>query len=186
MSVYPTISIAILLAVTCVAQAGQQSTTINVSAELVDSCSISIGDFSFGQLDADVYFAAAHTQAVVDCPENTSWSLSLGPGQHLNAATGEITLMGRSARQIHHSQIANPNDSVGGAIAYDVSISTPLGGGNIATQQWGDGITPGLGNPVTGTGQKTMSADATTDIGMQTKNNPAGLYTDTLVVTLDY
>lgn len=175
----PTIfsSLLIASAFTLNAQAGQKTSTVNVSAEMLEVCSLSSGDLNFGSGSYDDLIAAeSSTQVIVNCSDSVNWTVSLDGGLH----TGATIASGH--REIHH---ADGGSYGAGAFSYSVEYH-PDGG---TPQYWGDGNSATQGDPVSGSGEAVLEARAYIESGFldhPNGGNTAGLYSDTITVTLDY
>ena len=82
-------SLLIASAFTLNAQAGQKVSTMNVSAEMFEVCSLSSGDLNFGSGSFDDLLAAESTaQIIVNCSDSVNWTVSLDGGLHTGATKG--------------------------------------------------------------------------------------------------
>ena len=152
-------SLLIASAFTLNAQAGQKVSTMNVSAEMFEVCSLSSGDLNFGSGSFD----------------SVNWTVSLDGGLHTGATKGG------GHREMHH---ADGGTYGAGAFSYYVEYQT---GGT--PQNWGDGTSATQGDPVSGSGEAVLEARAHMVSGFldhPNGGNTAGLYSDTITVTLDY
>lgn len=160
------------------AQAGQQTTTMTVSAELVDTCSINADNINFGSgTTPELVGASKNSQIIVSCPENTDWTVALeGDWQS-----------GRMLTYVYPPQEPMYFEALGYEyVVKHISTSNPAG------ELWGNGSAK-LGDPVSGLGEQVLTAQASIIgvldeslriLGLQ--GNPAGSYTDTITITLDY
>lgn len=151
--------------------AGQQSTTMNVSADLIEACDLSASDMNFGAGTFDDLVNAGSAQAtiIVSCPETMDWSVSLDTGLHTSSGSS----VNRRLTPTH--SVSNPSSHFEYTIVYD---------NNGVPTRWGNGSNTAQGDPRSGFGNMTMTA--TGDItGGDTANFP-GQYTDVITVTLDY
>lgn len=159
-------------AFTLSAQAGQQTGNMTVRAELVEACSLVTNDLNFGTgTYSELIGKQSTAQITVNCPATTNWSVSLDGGLHTGATVNS------GQREIHHTQ----GGSVGSGvfdyyILYDNGVAQPF---------WGDGSSVLQGDPVNGSGQSTLTAIAQITAGFAS-GNTAGVYSDTVTVTLDY
>lgn len=169
-------SLLIASAFTLNAQAGQKVSTMNVSAEMLEVCSLSSGDLNFGSGSFDDLLAAESTaQIIVNCSDSVNWTVSLDGGLHTGATKGG------GHREMHH---ADGGTYGAGAFSYYVEYQT---GGT--PQNWGDGTSATQGDPVSGSGEAVLEARAHMVSGFldhPNGGNTAGLYSDTITVTLDY
>lgn len=157
------------------AHANQQTTTITVSAELVDSCTLSAGDMNFGSgtFSELVYNTVAYADIVVTCPEGSDWSVSLDGGQHAGA------VFNTGFREMHHS---SGGTTTSGVFEYGITYTDAAQG--LFDEPWGNGVNLTWGYPRHGSGSKTMTAMG--NIQTPTPNTPYGTYSDVVTVTLDY
>ena len=144
--------------------AGSVSGNIEVSAEVVASCTVSAQPLSFGQ-----YLLAkidATTNLSVTCTNGTQYSISLSPGGATNATT--------ETRRM--TSVNNSNDTLGYQLFKDSG----------RTQVWGDNSMEPNQSPTvysaTGTAQTytvygTIPAD---------QNSPIGDYRDTVVIVVNF
>lgn len=158
------------------AHAGSQSTTMQITAEVVSSCSLSAGNMDFGSGTFSELGFLSRTEAtiVVSCPQGQSWSVSMDGGLHAGGA-----FPSSGFREMHHSSGAT---STSGAYQYEITYTDV--DQNLFDQLWGDGVNFTFGPPRTGSGSKSMIAVGT--IQTPTINLPYGVYSDVVTVTLDY
>jgi spore coat protein U-like protein len=150
------------------ALAATATSSMPVTADVTNSCTISAGSLAFGSYDPIV------TNAVTDLD---------------GTATLTITCTSGAAATITISQGANPNTGS----TDDVPLRRMLSGADFLsytlyqdvahTTVWGN--TTGTGLPYTGTGVQTTN---TTVYGVitQAQNVPAGTYSDTDTVTITF
>ena len=160
------------------AHAGQQTTSMTVDAEVIEVCSISASSISFGSgTTTQLIGTTQSTQIAVSCPDNMDWTVSLG------GDTEERTY-GRMLRYIYPPDEPMYFEAIGFEYALKhIDSTNPVG------TLWGDGSSTKLGDPVSGVGEKVLVAQASILSQLNfipLPNLPAGQYTDTVTVTLDY
>lgn len=169
------------------AHAGQQTTTMNVTAEIIEACSLSANDMNFGSgTHNHVKTKATTTQINVNCPSTISWTVSLDGGLHTGEVLTSNFTFGHMMRELHHSQGGRYGFGVFG---YSIYHDTTNGTAPTTTTYWGDGDVTARGAPVSGSGQSTLTAIGKIDFSFANHSNggnPAGLYSDIVTVTLDY
>lgn len=151
--------------------AGQQSTTMNVSADLIEACGLSASNMNFGAgtFDDLVNNGSAQATITVSCPETMDWTISLDAGLHAGSGTST------SRRLMPVLPGGSPSSHFEYTIFYD----------NNGTQtNWGNGHNTAQGNPRSGAGNMTMTARG--DITGGDPSSSQGQYTDVVIVTLDY
>ncbi len=154
----------VLLALAGTAQAATKTTTFNVTANVLENCTISAGDLNFGNWSGDVDVAVQST-IVVHCTNATGFEVSLSGG----LISGDPL-----DRQM----------SSGGAVNLHYNLFTDLNHSDI----WGDGTD---GSTVLGAGTGMANAINLTVYGqLLASANPggfdAGLYSDTVTATIEY
>ena len=143
--------------------AASATTTIPVSATVIQSCTITSGPLSFGNYNgisgAAIDVAGSMSPA---CTTGTTYSISLdaGVGAGANAGTRKLT------------------GPVGASLAYGIYADAAR------TTAWGDGsfgtvLQTGVGNGTVATLQMYGRIPAS-------QNAPAGAYADTITVTVTY
>lgn len=147
------------------ANAGTATTTMNVTANLVASCSVSATDLAFGNINVLTTNYDAQTNVVVTCTPSTAYTIGMGPGANYNATSG-MRQMGSGANRIGYK-------------LYQDSART--------TTLWGDGVTAALGTTLAGTGSgSAQTFPVYGRVPVQAATPAPGAYSDTLTVTVTY
>lgn len=158
--------------------AEQTHTSMDVRAEVVETCSITAETMNFGAGTVrDLVGILVRNKIIVNCPTALNWTVSLDGGMNTGATQN------RGLRELHHSGGASATSGVFDyKIQYDdSSTGFPL---------WGDGSSAAQGDPVSGSGGAVLSAIGGIERGYVVTSsgsgNPAGIYSDSIIVTLDY
>ena len=147
------------------AQADVMSTTFNVSANIINPCTISATDMLFGNVTLSVG-ATATSQITIDCPGPITAYLRLNEGNHYSGGDGYRHLMQNVGGNEHLVSYELFSD-LGMTQPFLISYSGSYGGVGFNTEG-GSWIVPVYGKiPV--------------QAGV-----PSGTYTDIIQVTVDY
>jgi len=143
--------------------AATATTTVTVSASVIDSCTVSSDPLPFGNYNG-ISGAAVEVSATMSptCTTGTSYAISLDAGVGVGATVNNRKLTGPLGAELMY------------AIYTDVVRSTVWGDGSNGTVQ-----TFGLGNGATQPMQMYGRVPAE-------QNAPVGAYSDTITVTLTY
>jgi len=164
-----TVAAALPLAIASVpAQAGTATTTFQVTATVVSSCVInSVGALGFGSYDPNATTALTGTSTInVNCTKNAPYTIALDYGIH----------GGTAANRIMQDAATDPlNYNLYTDSAYSLVWNSACGAGNNCDS--GTGAGPGVGN------QQTYTVYGQLPAG---QNAPAGSYSDTITVTVNF
>ena len=156
-----------------VAYIGTTSGNLNVTATVVDSCTFGAGTLAFGNYDPTAAATTPVTGTItVTCTSGDSIGIDLGQGS--NAATG-------SSATVPLRQMKDGGTDV---LAYTLFQPTASGaGGTITTTLWGATGSARFVYTATGASPETINV-----FGQITALQavPAGAYTDTVAVTVNY
>lgn len=141
--------------------AGSAQAQFNVTATVLDSCAVSAGDLMFGSYTAGSPTPLTATSTIqVTCTNGLAYNVSLDGGSTANSVTARAMTDGSNN------------------LAYALYTSNAYG------TIWGDGTLPTARVPGTGTG----GAQSLTVYGRIGSGQfvPAGSYSDTITVSVDY
>lgn len=141
--------------------AGSAQTQFNVTATVLDSCTVSAGDLAFGSYTAGSATPLTATSTIqVTCTNGLAYNVSLDGGSTAHSVTARAMTDGSNN------------------LAYALYTS------NAHSTIWGDGTAPTARMPGTGNG----GAQPLTVYGRIGAGQfvPAGSYSDTVTVSVDY
>lgn len=151
--------------------AGSTTTTFSVTATVVDSCKInSAGNLAFGNYDPTSATATTGTSSIsVNCTKNDAYTIALNYGVNGGSASNRILSDGATptADLLDYNLYTDSLHS-------NVWNSTCTAGNNCGS---GTGAGPGAGNAQTYTVYGQIAAG---------QNVPAGSYSDTITVTVNF
>ena len=153
----------ILLAVAGAAQAATKTATINVSATVVDNCTISAGALNLGTFDGTNNLAAS-SDITVRCSNGTDYTVDLSPGS--SGSYANRTLTSGSNSLVYNLYTAG-------------DFATVWGNGSGSTGRASD-IGEGMGTAITHTVHGRLLASQNQGA------IDAGDYTDTITATITY
>jgi spore coat protein U-like protein len=159
-----TISAAVLLALAGSAQAGQKTTTFNVSASVASNCVVSATNLGFGAYDGSA--ALTGTSGVtVKCTNGVGYDVKLSAGGG-SYATRLLTDGSNTLEYNLYTSAAN---------------TTVWGNGTSST-----GTVPWTGTGLSSAGEYTHTVYGTLPNNATNQTAPVGSYGDTITVTVDY
>lgn len=150
------------------AQAGTTNTTFQVTATVANSCVInSAGNLAFGSYDPNSTSATNATSVInVNCTKGDAYSIALNYGANGGGATNRVMVDG-SGNHLNYNLYADSSLT-------KVWNNTCTAGNNCDS---GTGAGPGVGNEQTYTVYGQIAAG---------QNAPAGSYSDTITVTVNF
>lgn len=150
------------------AQAGQTQTTFQVTATVVTSCVInSAGNLGFGNYDVTAGTALTGTSTInINCTKNAPYTIALDYGSHGGTAANRI-MQDTASDSLNYNLYTDS----GHTLVWNSSCGT---GNNCDS---GTGAGPGVGNEQTYTVYGQIPAG---------QNVPAGSYSDTITVTVNF
>lgn len=152
------------------AHAGTATTTFSVTATVVNSCAInSAGNLAFGNYDPTSATATNGSSSIsVNCTKGDAYTIALNYGANGGSATNRIMSDGASTPDLLNYNLYT--DSTHGNV-----WNSSCGAGNNCGS--GTGAGPGAGNAQTYTVYGQIAAG---------QNVPAGSYSDTITLTVNF
>lgn len=161
-SVVTGLALASALSLSGAAHAATASSTMGVSATVQNACIVSSSDMAFGNYNPTSASPTDSTTTIdVTCTTGTSFTVGLNAGTTLGAT-------------VSTRQMANGTNRLDYALYSDSGRST----------NWGN--TPGTDTPAASTATTSPSSFTVYGRVPAQQNVPAGAYTDTVTVTVNY
>jgi spore coat protein U-like protein len=164
-NVFAPVAAGILLAVAGSAQAGSKTTTFGVSATVNPNCLVSATPLDFGDYDGSAPVDNVTSDVNVRCSLDAAYTLSLSAG----------------GGTLSQRLLSNGSDT----LEYNLYTTTTR------DVVWGDGTgttetVTGSGNGMSSTQEITHTVYGLLPNSVANQDAPAGTYTDTITVTVDY
>ena len=150
------------------ATAATQTDTINVTANVPGSCTISATALSFGEVTAPSS-GSATGDVTVNCSSGLAYKIGMNAGQNFNTSSGTRAMINSAGDRIHYT-LTRP----GGAAWGDQGMSSPVTfpAGNLAGSGTGSNEVIAFNGQTTNLGGTTLTAGTS--------------YSDVVTVTVEF